>query len=151
MAVFAGKVCSLRLGPNEINFNFGEGEMAKLPPVKKSAPAKAVPEKAAAVAIAKATLAPAKYSLVELRDDVAASLPLVAKATIEKVILATFEKMTTAYAAGSAVNIKDFGKLEIKNRPERQGRNPKTGETMTIAAKSVPKFTFAKKLKDAVK
>ncbi len=127
--------------------------MAKLPPTKqaptKSAPTKAAPVKSAPAAPA---VAPGeKYQLSNLRDDVAAKLPLVAKATVEKVILATFEEVSRAFLLGKSVNIKDFGKLEVKHRPARQGRNPSTGETITIAAKSVPKFTFAKKLKDGAK
>lgn len=135
--------------------------MAKMPPVKKSAPTKAAPAKdapakspvkgAAVGAVAgKAPAAGQKVDLKALSALVAESLPLMSPATIEKVVEKTFAAMTEAYARGDIINIKDFGKLEIKRRPERQGRNPKTGETMTIAAKSVPKFTFAKKLKDAV-
>jgi DNA-binding protein HU-beta len=129
--------------------------MATKPPVKKTAPTKsaaplkAVPTKAPAKAAPAAT-AGEKYSMVNLRDDIAEALPIVGRATIEKVMLATFSAITKAYAAGKVVNIKDFGKLEIKHRPERQGRNPATGEQITIAAKSAPKFTFAKALKDAV-
>jgi DNA-binding protein HU-beta len=128
--------------------------MATKPPVKKAAPTKnaaplkAVPTKAPAKAAA--PVAGEKYSMVNLRDDIAEALPIVGRATIEKVMLATFAAITKAYAAGKVVNIKDFGKLEIKHRPERQGRNPATGEQITIAAKSAPKFTFAKALKDAV-
>jgi len=122
--------------------------MAKLPPTKQ-APTKVAPVKSTPAA---PVVTPGeKYSLVDLRDNVAAKLPLVAKATVEKVILATFEEMSRAFLSGKAVTIKDFGKLEVKHRPSRQGRNPATGDTITIPAKTVPKFTFAKKLKDGAK
>lgn len=126
--------------------------MAKQPPVKKTAPTKAAPTKA--IPTAKATPTPVaavKYDLARLTADVANALPLVSSGVVAKVVQATFAAMTEAYASGAVVNIKDFGKLEIKHRPARTGRNPANGETIQIAAKSVPKFTFAKALKDAVK
>lgn len=43
-----------------------------------------------------------------------------------------------------------FGKLVLVDRPERTGRNPQTGETITIPAKKVVKFRIAKSVKDAI-
>ena len=137
--------------------------MAKQAPTKKApvksapakvaakVPAKTAPTRSAPARSAKAPAAsgkPEKYSLVDLRDDVMSRLPLVAKPTAEKIIETTFKAMTEAFLAGKSVNIKDFGRIEIKSRAERQGRNPATGEAITIPAKTVPKFTFAKALKD---
>lgn len=132
----------------------------KTAPVKKSAPTKAPPAKAAPTKSAPSkkldgksvdSAAPAtaeKYTIKNLQDDVASKLGLVGRATVDRVVVATFEAVSAAFLSGKAVNIKDFGKIEIKNRPERVGRNPKTGENITIPAKVVPKFTFAKVLKD---
>lgn len=92
-----------------------------------------------------------KYQIKNLQDDVAAKLPLVGRATVDRTVVAVFEAVSAAYLAGKAVNIKDFGKIEIKHRPERTGRNPKTGDAIVIPAKTVPKFTFAKALKEAAK
>ena len=44
-----------------------------------------------------------------------------------------------------------FGKFHVANRGAREGRNPRTGETMTIAASRVPRFTAGSGLKKAVK
>ncbi len=53
-------------------------------------------------------------------------------------------------AAGGAVTLPGIGKIMCRARPERQVRNPATGETMTKAADKAVKVTIAKALKDAV-
>ena len=53
-------------------------------------------------------------------------------------------------AAGGTVTIPGLGKVACKARPERQGRNPATGETIQIPAKKVVKFRIAKVAKDAI-
>ena len=53
-------------------------------------------------------------------------------------------------AQGDKVQIVGFGTFEVSERPEREGRNPKTGEAMTIAASRTPKFKAGKALKDQV-
>ena len=51
---------------------------------------------------------------------------------------------------GKDIALIGFGKFEVKHRPERQGRNPSTGEAMTIRASNVVGFKAGKALKDAV-
>ena len=63
-------------------------------------------------------------------------------------IAAVFEQIAGAAAKGEEVSIAGFGKFSVKDRPERQGRNPSTGEAMTIAASKKVSFTPAKGLKD---
>lgn len=58
--------------------------------------------------------------------------------------------ITEAVAAGEEVSITGFGKFSVSERAEREGRNPSTGETITIAASRSPKFKASKTLKDAV-
>lgn len=53
-------------------------------------------------------------------------------------------------AAGGSVTLPGLGKLACRARPERQVRNPATGETMTKAADKQVKFAIAKSLKDSV-
>lgn len=115
-------------------------------------PAAKVPAKTAAKAAAPAASKPAsnRYGIPQLVEGVREILPLVASCTTDRVVRAVFQAMTEAYASGKIVNIPDFGKLEIKHRPARKGRNPATGAEIDIPAKTVPKFTFAKKMKDAV-
>lgn len=55
-----------------------------------------------------------------------------------------------ALAKGEAVQIGGFGNFTVSNRAERSGRNPSTGEPMTIKASKAVKFTAGKSLKDAV-
>ncbi|WP_049249303.1 HU family DNA-binding protein [Neisseria elongata] len=52
---------------------------------------------------------------------------------------------------GSKVSIAGFGTFEVQHKPARQGRNPKTGETIAIPATRAPKFKPAKGLKDLIK
>lgn len=51
---------------------------------------------------------------------------------------------------GENVNIVGFGKFEAKQKASRQGRNPKTGEPMTIPAKVAAKFSAGKAFKEAL-
>lgn len=55
-----------------------------------------------------------------------------------------------ALAAGEDITLVGFGTFTVAAKPERQGRNPKTGEPITIPAAKVPKFKPGKLLKDAV-
>jgi DNA-binding protein HU-beta len=56
-----------------------------------------------------------------------------------------------ALQSGEDVNFTGFGKFHVAERGAREGRNPRTGETMTIAASRVPRFTAGSGLKKAVK
>jgi DNA-binding protein HU-beta len=53
--------------------------------------------------------------------------------------------------SGGEVSFTGFGKFHVAERGAREGRNPRTGETMTIAASRVPRFTAGSGLKKAVK
>ncbi len=53
-------------------------------------------------------------------------------------------------AAGGAITLPGLGKMACRARPERQVRNPATGESVTKAADKQVKFTIAKALKDSV-
>ena len=58
--------------------------------------------------------------------------------------------VTSALADGDTVTLVGFGTFAVKERAARAGRNPKTGETIQIAASKVPSFKAGKGLKDAV-
>ena len=70
------------------------------------------------------------------------------EADAKKAVVAVFDQIATAAAKGEEVAIPGFGKFAVKDRPEREGRNPATGEAMTIAASKKVAFTAAKGLKD---
>jgi DNA-binding protein HU-beta len=65
------------------------------------------------------------------------------------------DALTTTIAdtlkAGGSISLVGFGSFEIKERAARTGRNPQTGQEITIAAAKVPAFKAGKTLKDAVK
>jgi DNA-binding protein HU-beta len=63
-------------------------------------------------------------------------------------VLGTIEN---ALKSGDEVSFTGFGKFHVAQRGAREGRNPRTGESMTIAASKVPRFTAGSGLKKAVK
>lgn len=63
---------------------------------------------------------------------------------------AVIESIKDGMINDGKVQIVGFGTFEVKERAEREGRNPQTGETMKIAACKTPKFKAGKALKDAV-
>ena len=73
----------------------------------------------------------------------------VSKTTIKWVLEAQAEAVQSALQADEEVTLPGLGRLSLKYREARVGRNPKTGETVNIAAKNVPHFAAAKALKDA--
>lgn len=73
------------------------------------------------------------------------------KKDCEKALSATLEAITDDLAQGGKIQLVGFGSFEVKERPARMGRNPKTGEPMEIAASRAPQFKPGKALKDAVK
>ena len=68
----------------------------------------------------------------------------------EKAVKAYNEVVAAELAKGGKVQLVGFGTFEVSERPEREGRNPKSGETMMIAASKAPKFKAGKALKDQV-
>ncbi len=66
-------------------------------------------------------------------------------------VLAAFIKVTEeALKNGEKVQITGFGTFEVAERAAREGRNPATGEAMTIAASKSPRFKAGKSFKDAI-
>lgn len=86
----------------------------------------------------------------QLVDAIAAKSGL-SKALAEQALNATVESITEALAAGDSVSLVGFGTFEARSRAARQGRNPKTGETITIEASKNAAFKAGKALKDAIK
>lgn len=72
------------------------------------------------------------------------------KAAAVQIVDGVFAAMREALANGEEVALPEFGKFVVEERSERTGRNPKTGETITIPAAQVVKFKVAKALKDLV-
>ena len=74
----------------------------------------------------------------------------ISKAAAQKALDATTNAVTNALKKGDTVTLVGFGTFYVGERAERQGRNPKTGEPLTIAAAKTPKFRAGKALKDAL-
>lgn len=72
------------------------------------------------------------------------------KNTAEIAVNTVFKALTDALAEGDVVAIAGFGTFTVKKRDARKGRNPRTGEEITIAASRSPSFRPGKALKDAV-
>ena len=81
------------------------------------------------------------------RIAAATSLP---KADAAAAADALFSAIADALAAGEPVNIAGFGKFTTRDRPAREGRNPRTEEALAIAASRAPVFKASKTLRDAV-
>ena len=70
---------------------------------------------------------------------------------VAKVVVdAVFEEMVKALRRGDRVEIRGFGSFVIRNYDSYQGRNPKTGETVSVAPKRLPYFKVGKELKERV-
>lgn len=82
--------------------------------------------------------------------NVVADATGIAKKDVDAVVNATIKAITDALKEGDKVAIIGFGNFEVKATSEREGHNPKTGETITIAASKKPVFTASKVLKDEV-
>jgi DNA-binding protein HU-beta len=72
------------------------------------------------------------------------------KADANRALDGLLKTIETTLAAGDSVALVGFGSFEVKARAERKGRNPQTGEEITIAAAKIPSFKPGKGLKDAV-
>ena len=69
----------------------------------------------------------------------------------DAILRATVDTIVEAVASGDKVVLVGFGSFELKERQEREGRNPKTGEKMIIPATKIPGFSAGKAFKDKVK
>ncbi|MBN2372738.1 integration host factor subunit beta [bacterium] len=68
----------------------------------------------------------------------------------ETVIKTVFESINNALSSGDKVELRGFGSFRVRDRKSRQGRNPKTGDTVNVPAKRVPFFKAGKELRSLV-
>lgn len=88
-----------------------------------------------------------KQALVELIHEKIGGTKVQSEEVMESLIAA----IVNTLKKGEEVSIAGLGIFSVKDRAARTARNPKTGETVKVAATRVPKFRAAKALKDAVK
>lgn len=72
------------------------------------------------------------------------------KKDAEKAVKAFMDVVSEELVKGGKVQLVGFGTFEVAERAAREGRNPRSGETMMIPASKMPKFKAGKALKDAV-
>ena len=75
----------------------------------------------------------------------------ISKKDAETALSATLDVITEALVAGEKVQFVGFGTFEVRARAEKQARNLRTGETITVPASKIPAFKAGRILKDAVK
>lgn len=86
----------------------------------------------------------------ELIEALAKQQPHLALKDVELAVKCIIEKMNAALASGERIEIRGFGSFSLHLRPPRVGRNPKTGESVTLSKKYVPHFKPGKELRDRV-
>lgn len=86
----------------------------------------------------------------ELIEELAKKQPHLAVKDVEFAVKCIIEKMNRALSTGNRIEIRGFGSFSLHKRPQRMGRNPKTGEAVALAEKHVPHFKPGKELRDRV-
>ena len=84
----------------------------------------------------------------ELVQIIASRNPHLFQRDVESIVNTVFEEISTALAQGNRVELRGFGAFSVKNRPARNGRNPRTGESVAVDEKWVPFFKTGKELRD---
>ena len=84
----------------------------------------------------------------ELIEKLAAENTHMTHAEVERVVNVVLGRMTQAMSEGGRVELRGFGAFSVRSRPARAGRNPRTGETVDVPAKSVPFFKSGKELRE---
>jgi integration host factor subunit beta len=84
----------------------------------------------------------------ELIQKIAEKNPHLYHRDVERIINTIFDQIINAMRAGDRVELRGFGAFSVKSRQGRQGRNPRTGEPVTVDAKNVPFFKTGKELRE---
>ena len=84
----------------------------------------------------------------ELIARLAAEHPHLTHRDIERVVNIILDGMVEALETGGRVELRGFGAFSVRSRPARSGRNPRTGETVSVPAKHVPFFKSGKELRE---
>ena len=74
----------------------------------------------------------------------------ISKAAADRALKSLLDSVTQALKKGDRVSLVGFGTFSVSKRAARTGRNPQTGEAISIKASKTPKFSAGKSLKDAV-
>ncbi|MFT8898346.1 MAG: integration host factor subunit beta [Acetobacter sp.] len=86
----------------------------------------------------------------ELVAEIAATNPHLLLKDVELIVHTIFDELTSALARGDRVELRGFGAFTVKKREARAGRNPRTGESVSVDEKVVPFFKAGKELRERV-
>ena len=86
----------------------------------------------------------------ELIERIARKQSHLAYKDVELAVKSLLEQMSQALATGQRIEIRGFGSFSLHFRPPRVGRNPKTGDSVTLPGKHVPHFKPGKELRERV-
>lgn len=84
----------------------------------------------------------------ELIQKIADENPHLYQRDVERIVNTIFEEIIEALARGDRVELRGFGAFSVKKRDARAGRNPRTGESVSVDQKHVPFFKTGKLLRD---
>jgi integration host factor subunit beta len=84
----------------------------------------------------------------ELIQRLAERNPHLYQRDVESIVTAIFDEITAALARGDRVELRGFGAFSIKKRDARLGRNPRTGDSVSVDEKHIPFFKTGKQLRD---
>ena len=84
----------------------------------------------------------------QLIEKLAAENTHLTQAEVERVVNIVLDSMVDAMSDGGRVELRGFDAFSVRSRPARTGRNPRTGEAVSVPAKSVPFFKSGKELRE---
>ncbi len=87
----------------------------------------------------------------ELVAKMAAKYPHLRRHEVRRMVDKLFEEISKALEQGDRVELRGFGNFSVKQRNSRRGRNPRTGEAVSVDEKFVPFFKTGKNLRDILK
>ena len=86
----------------------------------------------------------------ELILRIAQKNPHLYQRDVERIVSTIFEEIASALARGDRVELRGFGAFSVKHREARVARNPRTGESVDVAEKTVPFFKTGKQLRERI-
>lgn len=84
----------------------------------------------------------------ELISRIAQQNPHLYYRDVERIVTTIFEEIAGALSRGDRVELRGFGAFSVKQREARIGRNPRTGESVSVDAKAIPFFKTGKQLRE---
>ena len=84
----------------------------------------------------------------ELVQKIAEDNPALNFADAERIVTTIFDEIISSISSGNRVELRGFGAFSVKKREARTGRNPKTGDAVSVDSKHIPFFKTGKLLRD---